>query len=87
MLDLTRTLTRRFRPSRLAHIYCRLTLAFVVGLYLPAAFGAADLPRHFGEALHNWAALFFAPVAAWRLLGSVLWGAVEDGLAGANIAR
>ncbi len=53
-------------------LYCRLTLAFTLGLYLPWAATAPDLARHFGEALHSWAILFLAPLAAWRLLGPVL---------------
>ena len=48
--------------------YCRLTLAFVIGLYLPTALGAPDLARHFGEALHSWTIIFFAPLALWGLL-------------------
>lgn len=48
--------------------YCRLTLAFVLGLYLPTALEAPDLARHFGEALHNWTIIFFAPLALWGLL-------------------
>lgn len=54
--------------STVARVYCRLTLAFVVGVYLPWAASAPDLWRHFGEAVHSWAILFFAPIAAWRLL-------------------
>lgn len=52
--------------------YCRLTLAFVIGLYLPWAMDAPDLWRHFGEALHSWTIVFFAPIAAWRLLSDAL---------------
>jgi hypothetical protein len=44
-------------------------MAFVLGLYLPSAFGTADLARHFGEALHSWTIVFFAPVALWGLVG------------------
>ena len=60
--------SRRHTRASVAGVYCRLTLAFVVGLYLPWAANAPDLWRHFGEAVHSWAILFFAPVAAWRLL-------------------
>jgi hypothetical protein len=49
-------------------LYWRLTLGFTVGLYLPWAATAPDLARHFGEALHSWAIVFLAPLAAWRLL-------------------
>jgi hypothetical protein len=49
-------------------LYCRLTLGFVIGLYLPWASAAPDLLRHFGEAVHSWVVIFFWPVAAWRLL-------------------
>ena len=49
--------------------YCRLTLAFVIGLYLPTALDAPDLARHLGEALHSWTVVFFAPVALWGLMG------------------
>ena len=68
----TPPLVRATRPRRvpagLAAAYCRLTLGFVIGVYLPWAAAAPDLLRHFGEAVHNWAILFFAPIAAWRLL-------------------
>lgn len=47
--------------------YCRLTLAFVIGVYLPWVAEAPDLARHLGEAVHSWVILFFAPIAAWRL--------------------
>lgn len=60
--------SRRRARSSVARVYCRLTLAFVVGVYLPWAASAPDLWRHFGEAVHSWAILFFAPIAAWRLL-------------------
>ncbi len=60
------------RPPAVATWYIRLTLAFVVGLYLPWAATAPDLLRHFGEAVHSWAILFFAPVAAWRLVAGTL---------------
>jgi hypothetical protein len=59
---------RRWSASQLVEPYCRLTLAFVIGLYLPWAATAPDLLRHFAEALHSWTILFFAPVAAYRLL-------------------
>lgn len=71
--DPPRAAPRRTRPApAVAACYCRLTLAFVVGLYLPWAATAPDLLRHFGEALHSWAILFFAPVAAWRLATGAL---------------
>ena len=57
------------RSTGLKRVYCRLTLAFVIGLYLPTALEAPDLARHFGEALHNWTIVFFAPLALWGLLG------------------
>jgi hypothetical protein len=60
--------SRRRTRSSVTRAYCRLTLAFVVGVYLPWAASAPDLWRHFGEAVHSWAILFFAPIAAWRLL-------------------
>ena len=61
--------TRRWcTRTTVTRVYCRLTLAFVIGLYLPWAASAPDLWRHFGEAMHSWAILFFAPIAAWRLL-------------------
>ena len=49
-------------------LYWRLTLGFTLGLYLPWAATAPDLARHFGEAVHSWAIVFLAPLAAWRLL-------------------
>lgn len=61
------SLARRSRGP--ARAYCRLTLAFVIGLYLPTALDAPDLARHFGEALHSWTIVFFAPIALWGLLG------------------
>lgn len=64
--------SRRHARCPVARVYCRLTLAFVVGLYLPWAASAPDLGRHFGEAVHSWAILFFAPIAAWRLLRDAL---------------
>lgn len=59
-------------PSKggLAARYCRLTLAFVIGLYLPWAPTAPDLLRHFGEAVHSWVVIFFWPIAVWRLLAN-----------------
>lgn len=56
------------RWPALGTLYWRLTLAFTLGLYLPWAATAPDLARHFGEALHSWAVVFLAPIAAWRLL-------------------
>lgn len=58
--------TSRWPPWRT--LYWRLTLAFTLGLYLPWVATAPDLVRHFGEALHSWAVVFLAPIAAWRLL-------------------
>lgn len=58
--------TKRWPPP--GTLYWRLTLGFTLGLYLPWAATAPDLARHFGEALHSWAAVFLAPLAAWRLL-------------------
>lgn len=58
---------------RRGRAYCRLTLAFVIGLYLPTAFAAPDLARHFGEALHSWTIVFFAPLAVWGLVGPSFW--------------
>lgn len=57
------------RSTGLGRAYCRLTLAFVIGLYLPMALEAPDLARHLGEALHSWTVVFFAPLALWGLLG------------------
>lgn len=56
------------RRPRTVSLYCRLTLGFTLGLYLPWAAAAPDLARHFGEALHSWAVVFLAPRAAWQLL-------------------
>ena len=56
----------------LGQLYCRLTLAFTLGLYLPWTAAAPDLARHLGEAVHSWAIIFLAPLAAWRLIGSAL---------------
>jgi len=56
-----------------ARAYCRLTLAFVIGLYLPTALDAPDLARHFGEAVHSWTIVFFAPLALWGLVGPRFW--------------
>jgi hypothetical protein len=50
-----------------------LTLAFVTGLYLPTALDSPDLARHFGEALHSWTIVFFAPLALWGLVGPRIW--------------
>ena len=63
---------RRCPAARVVEPYCRLTLAFVLGFYVPWAATAPDLLRHFGEAVHSWAILFFAPVAAWRLTARAL---------------
>jgi hypothetical protein len=67
------------QSAGLAAAYCRLTLAFVIGLYLPWAASAPDLLRHFGEAVHSWTILFFAPVAAWRLLRNGVRGFTAQG--------
>ena len=68
-------------PPRIAPIepYCRLTLGFVIGLYLPWASAAPDLLRHFGEAVHSWVVIFFWPVAVWRLLRRALPTTDGDG--------
>jgi hypothetical protein len=67
----------RTRPNAVlwpspGQLYGRLTLAFTLGLYLPWTAAAPDLARHFGEAVHSWAIVFLAPLAAWRLLGRAL---------------
>jgi hypothetical protein len=61
---------------RAVGLYLRVTAAFILGLYLPAATTASDLPRHFAEALHSWAILCLAPIAAWQLSCRALAGAV-----------
>lgn len=53
-------------------LYCHVTLGFTLGLYLPWATAAPDLARHFGEAVHSWAIVFLAPLAAWRLAGRAI---------------
>lgn len=65
----SRTASLAPRSTGLGRAYCRLTLAFVIGLYLPMALDAPDLARHLGEALHSWAVVFFAPLALWGLMG------------------
>ena len=60
------------RCPDLGQLYCRLTLGFTLGLYLPWAAATPDLARHFGEAVHSWATVFLAPLAAWRLLRRAL---------------
>jgi len=62
--------------ARAGDLYLRVSAAFILGLYLPAAATAPDLPRHFVEALHHWAILCLAPIAACRLVRQAIAGSI-----------